>query len=708
MHRFLLAVPLVVAWGLGPSWGGEPGRLKEGRVSVPLPAAGSVDQGPPSALRPPAVPLVTHDPYLSCWSTSNELYGDWPKHWTGATQAMCGLIRIDGKTLRFLGAARNAAPEVLPQRSLAVHATQTVYRFQNVDVRLTLTFTSPLLMDDLELLSRPASYVEFEVASTTSLEHNVDLYFDATAEWAVNDDKQPVRWKRPNVPRLNVLAIGTAEQNVLGRKGDNVRIDWGNLLLAAPADQSQLSAGVETLRGGFAASGGAAQDDTKMPRAANDRWPLLAAVLPLGKVGRQPVRRHVIVAYDDLDSVEYYQRRLRAWWRRQPDATAEAMLAAAEKDYPAVVARCREFDGKYTADTLAAGGPLYADLSNLVYRQAVAAHKLVADVDGRPLFFSKENFSNGSIGTVDVTYPSAPLFLVYNPALVEGMMEPIFYACESGKWKKPFAPHDSGTYPLANGQTYGADMPVEESGNMLILAAAIAVREGKADFARRHWPALTQWAGYLESHGFDPEDQLCTDDFAGHLAHNTNLSIKAILGLASYGRLAGMQGDAAAEKKYLALAKELAKKWTRQAADGDHYSLTFDRKGTWSQKYNLVWDKLLGLNVFPPEVARKEIAFYLTHQNGYGLPLDSRKSYTKSDWILWTATLAETPRDFSWLIQPVHRYLNETPDRIPVSDWHDTQTARSMGFRARSVVGGYSMKLLAVRLKEAEAKKAGK
>jgi hypothetical protein len=706
MHRFLLVALLLVAWEVGSSWGAEPDRLKTGRAAKAMPATGFADQGPISTLRPPAVPLVTHDPYLSCWSTSDKLYGDWSKHWTGATQAMCGLIRIDGKTLRFLGAARNVAPEVLPQRSLAVHATQTIYRFENVDVRLTLTFTSPLLMDDLELLSRPASYVEFEVVSTTALKHDVSLYFDATAEWAVNDDKQTVQGKRLVVPGLDALAMGTVDQNVLGRKGDNVRIDWGHLLLAAPAGQAQMAVGIETLRTHFAASGSAAaENDAKMPRAANDRWPLLAAVMPLGKVGRQAVQRHLIVAYDDVASVEYYKHKLPAWWRRKPGAGPETLLTAAEHDYSAVIARCREFDAKYTADTRSAGGPLYADLSNLVYRQAIAAHKLVADVDGKPLFFSKENFSNGSIGTVDVTYPSAPLFLVYNPVLLEAMMEPIFYARESGKWQKPFAPHDSGTYPLANGQTYGADMPVEESGNMLILAAAIAVREGRADFARRHWAALTQWAGYLEAHGFDPADQLCTDDFAGHLAHNTNLSIKAILGLAAYGRLAGMQGDAATEAKYLVLAKEMAKKWTRQAADGDHFGLTFDKKGTWSQKYNLVWDKLLGLNVFPPEVARKEIAFYLTHQNGYGLPLDSRKMYTKSDWILWTATMAETPHDFSWLIEPVHRYLNETSDRIPASDWHDTQTARSIGFRARSVVGGYSMKLLAVRLKQSAAEK---
>jgi hypothetical protein len=597
-----------------------------------------------------------------------------------------------------MGSAPEVA-DVATQRSLEVRPTQTIYQFEAAGARLTLTFTAPLLLDDLELVSRPANYVSFEVASADGRPHQIELYFDITGEWAVNKPEQQVEWSRAQVPGSSVLRMGSREQRVLASKGDDVRIDWGYLYLSVPENTARCVVAADNVARGSFARGQAApsQDDTEMPRPARDRWPALSARFDLGKVAAEPVARHLTIAYDDLYSVEYFHQKLRPWWRRDPAMTPETMLATAERDYASLRARCDAFDRQLAETARRSGGEMYQRLCALAYRQAVAAHKLVAGHDGQPLFFSKENFSNGSIGTVDVTYPSAPLFLLYNPVLVKGMLEPIFYFSESGQWKKPFAAHDVGTYPLANGQTYPEDMPVEECGNMLILTAAIARAEGNADYAKRHWESLTTWAGYLKREGFDPANQLCTDDFAGHLTHNANLSIKAIVGLGCYARLANSLGRLQVADEYAKLARSLAGKWMDAARDGDHTSLTFDGKGTWSQKYNLVWDHLLKLDLFPRELARQEVAFYLTRQNAFGLPLDSRKTYTKSDWIVWTASMAESPDDFQTLIAPVYRFANDGPSRIPLSDWHETTNGKSVGFRARSVVGGYFMKLLADR-----------
>jgi hypothetical protein len=586
--------------------------------------------------------------------------------------------------------------QVVQQDSLVLTATHTKYYFTAGPVKLQVNFIAPLLPADLDLLSRPINYISYNVASSDGNDHNVSMYFEMTPQWAVNEINQPINISAGKTQHVQYLKTGTVEQPVLKRKGDNVRIDWGYAYLAAPQNsKAEMSIGYALAsKKRFIAATEDQSSENMESINMKERMPALAYAKKLGPVGEDSQDDVIMIGYDDIESIQYFGNNLEAWWKKDGAVSIDQALDAATTDYRSIVDRCVKFDNELWDEAMKAGGKKYADLCVLAFRQSIAAHKLTKDGSGNILFLSKENFSNGSIGTVDVTYPSAPLFLRYNPELLKGMLNQIFYYSESGKWTKPFAAHDVGTYPLANGQTYGEDMPVEESGNMLILTAAIAKAEGNAKYAEQHWTTLTTWADYLLANGLDPANQLCTDDFAGHLAHNTNLSVKAIMGIASYGRLAEMLGKNDIATKYMDEAKKMSAQWVTMADDGDHYKLTFDQAGTWSQKYNLVWDKLLGFNLFPDDVRKKELNYYLTKQEKFGLPLDSRRTYTKSDWIIWTATLSDDQETFSKLIDPVHDYVTHTPDRVPMSDWYETTDAKQVGFQARSVVGGYFIRML--------------
>lgn len=587
------------------------------------------------------------------------------------------------------------------QKSVSVLPTQTFYTFECGPVNLEVIFSAPLLLDDLELMSRPVNYVTYQVKSGDNASHDVQIYFEATPQWAVNDDSQPVDFEKIEREGLAFLKTGTKEQPVLQKKGDDLRIDWGYFYLAGKTDKvSVMNFGdYWTPKKEFKETGKiSVQQPVSLPEQMSKNMTVLAYSKDLGKVSSRLVSDYIMLGYDDIYSIQYFEKNLKAYWTNNGRIDIFQAFQSANNDYNSIMKRCRDFNVKMMNDANRAGGEKYAELCALAYRQAVAAHKLVKEEDGTLLFLSKENNSNGSIGTVDITYPSAPLFLFYNTDLVKGLLNHIFYYSESGKWTKPFAAHDVGTYPLANGQTYGGDMPVEESGNMLILTTAVAQMEGNADYAAKHWEVLTTWADYLVEEGLNPDNQLCTDDFAGHLAHNANLSIKAIMGIAGYSKLAAMLGKNDVAGKYLDIAKGMAVEWEKMADDGDHYRLTFDRPGTWSQKYNLVWDKLLGINIFDPQIAVKEMAYYRTKQNEFGLPLDIRASYTKSDWILWTATLTGNSDDFNALVDLVYKYVDETPSRVPLSDWHDTIEGTRVGFKARAVVGGYFLKMLEDKL----------
>ncbi|RYG68799.1 DUF4965 domain-containing protein [bacterium] len=674
--------------------------MKAPQIVLGLSVAALSTPSAQAQLRPPSVPLVAHDPYFSVWSNTNNLTDSATNHWTGKTQALSSLIKIDGQTFRLMGDTPTALP-VLAQTGVQVLPTRTIYTFAGSGVSVRLIFTSPLLPEDMELMSRPVTYVTWEVTATDGKTHNTSVYFDASAALAVNTPAQKVISSRTKAGSLTALKMGTDSQPILAKRGDDLRIDWGYAYVTAPPSGAQFALGPnDVVENSFVNGSKLAKDVTGPAQAVSESDAVAAVSLNFGKVGTRTVSRYAMIAYDDLYSIQFMGRNLRPYWRRN-GTDANALLTKASREYEAISKRCADFDTVLMADMTTVGGAKYAQIGALSYREALAAQKIVADANGQPVSFSKENFSNGCIATVDLIYPAGPQMLALTPSLLKASLQPIMQYGASSRWKFPFAPHDLGTYPKANGQVYGGgektednQMPVEESGNLIILMAALSKVEGNTQFADQFWPTLTKWADYLADKGFDPESQLSTDDFAGHLAHNVNLSAKAIVALGAFSQMAGMHGDTAAQAKYGDLAKRFAGQWMESAKDGDRTKLAFDRPGTWSQKYNLVWDNLLGLNLFPKSLYESEMAFYKTKLNRYGLPLDSRREYTKLDWTIWTATLTGNKADFEAIINPVYTWANETTARVPMTDWYETVSGKQSGFQARSAIGGVFLPLL--------------
>lgn len=577
------------------------------------------------------------------------------------------------------------------QTNVNVLATSTYYTFDCGPVQLDVVFTSPMIYDDLDLLSTPVGYISYRVASTDGKAHDMQFYMGADPMVAKFKKPQPTRSSVENHHGVDYLKTGTVNQAILATKGDGVCIDWGYFYI--PAVNGTISLGKsEDVLSSFIENG-------KLPATAREivsrksyDVPTLAYTRDLGRVTQAD--SYMMIGYDEVYDIEYMYHRYKGYWAHGGKTTIFDAFDKYHRNYVSIMQRSRAVDKRIYDDALAAGNTHYAEILSASYRHVMAAHKLFEDMDGNLLFFSKENASNGCVNTVDLTYPSSPLFLIYNPTLLKGMMTSIFEYSRSGRWDKPFAAHDLGTYPVANGQVYGGDMPLEEAGNMIILCAEISRIEGNTAYADRYWDLITLWTNYLVENGLDPANQLCTDDFAGHWAHNANLAIKAIMAIAGYAEMAKMRGETGTADSYMAKARKMGSEWEKMARDGDHYRLAYDRPDTWSQKYNIIWDKIWRTGIFSDKVMEREFKFYLTKQNRYGLPLDCRKDYTKSDWIMWLAGMSGNKKTFEALMEPVYTYINETPSRVPISDWHDTKTGKQVGFKARSVIGGYWMKIL--------------
>ncbi len=621
--------------------------------------------------RLPAIPLICMDPYLSIWMPADNMTTRDTAHWSGVDKPIRGMIKVDGFNARYLGYGNANETTHL---GLEVTPTSTRFAASANNVRLEVTFTTPALPDDLDLLSMPVTLVTWEMTSMDGQAHDVELSLHASSSLCFSGEVPPRMFGQSfSENGLNTGMCGQMAQKPLCHSGDHITIDWGYLYLASDANVAGSAHGVGL------------------------KW--------AGKVeGKQTVK--AVIAYDDIASINYFGDLCKAWYRRNGAQVTDAIKLAWTK-FDEIMARCDALDARVQADA-APYGEDYVAIVNASWRHTICAHKLIATPKGEMALLSKENDSNGCIGTVDLSYPSMPIFLKYCPELVNAMCRPVLEFANMPVWTYDFSPHDVGRYPCATGQVYGAknpgcvngdvyppyylfpatadafelkyQMPVEECGNMLVLLAAGQKYGADKALAEQYRSTLDKWVKYLIEYGEDPGEQLCTDDFAGHLAHNVNLAAKAIVGVACYGLLVG-------DDSWNAKAKEMANRLIEKIGKDGNTPLTLDGKG-WSMKYNLLWDKILNLGLMPEGFYDAETRSYLPRMNKYGLPLDSRSDYTKSDWLCWCAAMADDPEVRSALLAPLAKTLRETESRVAFSDWYNTKTGHCVHFIGRSVQGG--------------------
>lgn len=588
------------------------------------------------------------------------------------------------------------------QKSCSMTATSSYYTFACGSVDLDVVFTTPQVMDDLVLFSTPITYISYRVRSNDQAAHDVRLYLQTSAEMAVRNASQSTVTRRKTANGLDYFYGGNSTQNYCSQTSD--LIDWGYVYAFSDREpgHSLVLGEHDALLKEFAEKGTATSRLTTKSSPGGTYYSIVYCD-SIGQVGTQDRSSFTMLGYDDVYSIQYFSANRKGYWASNGKTSITSRFQDLYENYGDIMERCRKTDLQVYEDAYRTAGKKYAETLVAVYRQTNAAHKLFSDAKGNLMFMSRENNSGGFINTLDVTYPSQPLYWVYSPALAKAMITPVFEYSALGKWNYDFPNHDLGHYPQANGNHYGnpadgsgSTMPVEQSGNMLTLAAIIAYLDGDYDYLRKYLKYMTKWADYLVENGKDPANQLCTDDFMGHSARNTNLAMKAIMGVMSYAEICHMLGDDASAEEYRAKAKEMAAFWSKtgySSTNGAHYLLNFGASGsTWSDKYNMVWDKIWGWNLFATE-RKREMAFYMNRCQAYGLPLDSRGDLCKSDWQMWTMGFAETETQKKKLSDLLWKYINETTSRVPVSDNHNVKTGKQAMFQARSVVGGYWMRV---------------
>ena len=654
----------------------------------------------------PAYPIFVKDPNFSLWMTADELNKTDITNWCGEKKPIYGIAKLsDGTAWCFLGdISKIDANNVqnAKQTDLTVTSFETVYSFDLGGTALRVRFVSPLPPDDVERISQPVCYMSYEIDDENA---EVSLFVNRRIAYNYSDLRLPpnniCRNYSYRLGDSQVAFVGLKRQLYLSNNEDWFGADWGYWYLCG-----QTAAALD----GYDFARYLACGDKNFSNFGEEKY---IAAFCKGKSGS------IELAYDSIVAIDYFGDFKKSLYLEKHtvlDAIADVRANRAK-----IEAHLDEIDKKLkaAADEICAG---YYEVLVASLRQSVAAHTAIRDNDGNVVFLSKENGSNGCIGTLDVSYPGMPLYLLFDAELVRATLRPIVKFARMPVWPFDFTPHDVGAYPHCCGNVYGAyekgkfetlakvrcgqlqpqyylfpesnnefdeslQMPVEECANILIMLAACHAIDGDATMFADNIDLCRKWVEYLVNYGLKPSNQLCSDDFAGHFTNNLNLAVKATVGIGCYARL--LQAIGKDGNEYMQIAKRFASEIEEFADNFTHLPLTWDSgEDTFGIKYNLLFDKVLSLGLFSQALLEKETDFYITKLLRFGVPFFDKDVYVKSDWAVWCAALTDDKQKREKMIAPIVDFLQNTNDRVPFSDWYSGTTGKHNFMQARSVVGG--------------------
>ncbi|KAI9039979.1 putative glutaminase [Aspergillus affinis] len=643
--------------------------------------------------QPPSYPLAVRNPYLSTWMPGDQIQDlphAEPQFWAGQNLTWSVLARVDGHTYSLMG-VKDHGDGVRPAvvRSAEYTATHSLFTLAAGEAVITLDFFSPISPSNYLRQSLPFSYLTVTVSGSST--STVQVLSSIDGRWAGSAESTARNFQKAGSTAVYSLAV----ENATPYSEVDDMATWGEVIFASrPTLASNLSFSSgkwENVESMFTKTGELANNDPWAPEG------VLALSHVLGTVtNEQSV--NFAVGYVRENAINYLGKPYTGYYRAQYPDTNQAVSYFLD-DYDDALQESSVLDSEMASKAKAVASQNYADIVTLSARQAYGGIDLTIPNDTLDtedvLGFIKELSSNGNLNTVDVIMPAFPVYYIMNPDYIRLLLEPMMRYLAAGRWRKPYVIHDMGAhYPNATGHDdqKAEPMPIEECGNLMVLALAYVSASGDVAWRTQYTPILRNYADYLVEHSVDIAEQLSSNDAAGPLANETNLAIKAAVGLKAFGELTGLN-------EYSRIGYERASLFFAQGLGTDerktHFVLQYpENQDSWKIPYNLYPDVLLNLQTFPNAAYQMGNSFFKTVRAEYGVPLDHRQDWAKSDWNMWLAGTLDT-NTRNEFVDDLWAFMTNGEHNWPFSDRYVATSAKGQHpglpilCRARPTVGGH-------------------